>query len=325
LSIRQIGVMYAATAFTARLIAAMQSRVRPDDEDGAGRPAQRRSWSPRLLSALAAGAATAGLTHPASSLASTCHSVAGTTSFADGRYDAVDANGVPDSTGRAPDMTSVDLAISASCQLTIGATIQGHSSSPDSLTQGETIVFSLDVDGNRATGAPPTGADRQITTYGNTDAPDLSRLGTWTRGGFSYVDLPAPLAWGRETVSFTALGVTSTRTVRVTAAAVFIAGGTSWFDRAPGDDSAFAVRIAFAGAYPADTPWLDGPRARRACTVPDVRGMSAPRARRRLRAAGCRARFVVVLDRRRRRGTVIRTSPRAGRTTWSPVTVTIAA
>jgi hypothetical protein len=264
--------------------------------------------------------------HPASSFATTCQSVPGATSFADARYDAVDANGAHDPSSHAPDITSVEVEITGTCQLTVGAAIEGHSSPTDSLSDGETIVFSLSVDANRATGAPPAGADRQITTYGSTHAPDVSRLGTWTGGGFAYVDLPAPLPWGRQTLSFTGLGITTPTTMTITAVAAFVAAGSSWFDRAPGDDSAFAVRIAFASAYPAPSPWPDGPQPHRAaCTVPDVRGMAAWRARPRLRAAGCRARFVVAVDRRRRRGTVISTSPRAGRTTWATVTVRISA
>jgi hypothetical protein len=243
-------------------------------------------------------------------------------SFPDARYDAVNANGVPDPTVQAPDITSVDVAITAACQLSIGATIEGHSTSADSLSDGETLVFSLDVDGNRATGAPPAGADRQIATYGTADAFDASRLGVWTGGRFSYVDLPAPLPWGRETVPLAALGVTRPAMVRITAAAAFVVGSSSWFDRAPGDDSAFVERVAFAGGYPPRAPWPDRPQA---CTVPDVVGMPAWHARRRLRAAGCRARFVLVVDRRARRGRVIKTSPRAGRTTWATVTVRISA
>ena len=297
-------------------------RIGHDGKHRARRSKWRRSRSRRLLAGLAAGALAAGLAHPGSAFATTCRSVPAATSFGDGRYDAVNPNGVPDPTGRAPDITSVDVAITAACQLSIGAAVEGHSSPPDSLSDGETIVFALDVDGNRATGAPPTGADRQIATYGNTDASDVSRLGVWTVGGFSYVDLPAPLSWGRETVSLAALGVTAPATVRITAMAAFVAGSSSWFDRAPADDSAFVARIAFAGAHPAPAPWPPRPYA---CTVPDVLGMPAWRARRRLRAAGCRARFVVLPDRRAPRGRVIKTSPRAGRTTWATVTVRISA
>jgi hypothetical protein len=321
-SMRETRVMDPSSALTARLIATVHSRVGWPAEHGAGRRTRARRRSRRLVAGLAAGAVAAGLAHPGSTFATTCRSVPGATSFADGRYDAVNPNGVLDPTGHAPDITSVDVAITAACQLSIGATIEGHTSPADSLSDGEAIVFSLDVDANRATGAPPAGADRQITTYGNTGAPDVSRLGRWSGGGFSYVDLPAPLAWGRQTVSFAALGVTARSAVKITAAAVFVAGGTSWFDRAPEGDTAFAVPVVFAGAF----PWPDGPQRHRvACTVPDVRGMAAWHARRRLRAAGCRARFIVVLDRRRRRGTVISTSPRAGRTTWATVTVRIAA
>jgi hypothetical protein len=311
-----------SSPLAARLILALHVRSGHDGDHRAGSSTWPPRRSRRILAGLAAGAVAAGIAHPDSTFATTCRSVPGATSFADGRYDAVNPNGVPDPTGHAPDIASVDVAITAACQLSIGATIEGHSSPPDSLSDGETIVFAIDVDGNRATGAPPTGADRQIATYGITDASDVSRLGVWTVGGFSYVDLPAPMPWGRETVPLAALGVTTPTTVRITAAATFVVGSSSWFDRAPSDDSAFVERIALTGASPPRAPWPNRPQA---CTVPDVVGMSAWRARRRLRAAGCRARLVVVPDRRTRRGTVIKTSPRAGRTTWATVTVRISA
>jgi hypothetical protein len=266
-----------SSALSARLLTTLRVRDGRNAEHGARRAARARSRSRRLMAALAAGAVTAGLAHPGSSSASTCQSLPGTTSFADGRYDAVDANGVPDPTGQAPDITSVDVAVTASCQLIIGATVERHASPPYSLSEGETIGFLLDVDSNRATGAPPTGADRQIMTYGNADAPEMSRLGTWTGGGFSYVELPAPLPWGRQTVSFAALGIAAPRTVRITAIAGFVVGGTSWFESTPGDDSPFAVRIAFAGGYSPPSPWPEVPQAHRvACTVPEVRRRRAP-------------------------------------------------
>jgi hypothetical protein len=315
-------VMGPSSPLAARLIVALGLRIGETGERRAEKPTWPRWRARRLLAALAAGAVAAGLAHPDSPFATTCRSVPVATSFADGRYDAVNPDGVPDSSGRAPDITSVDVAVTAACELSIGASVEGHSSPPDSLSDGETIVFAIDVDGNRATGAPPAGADRQIATYGSTDAADVSRLGVWTVGGFSYVDLPAPLTWGRETVSLAALGVTSPATVMITAAAVFVVGSSSWFDRAPGDDSAFVVPVAVTGADPAGAPWPHRPQA---CTVPHVVGMSAWRARRRLRAAGCRARFVVVADRRTRRGRVVKTTPGAGRTTWATVTVRISA
>jgi hypothetical protein len=271
-----------------------------------------RSLSAAAL--LTAGVLLAGLGLPGPASAAACTSTPATARFADGLYDSVDASGAPDPAGSAPDIVSVEVDVAPTCQVTIGATLEGHATPADSLAHGETIVFSLDVDGNRATGAPPTGADRQIVTYGTDAGPDVSQLGTWTAGRFAYQDLPTASPWGRETLSLAALGITSSTRLEITAAGTFVVGAASWSDLAPAYETTFAVPIALDAALPSA-------HAPAGCKVPDVRGMPSRRARRRLRAAGCRTGDVAVASRCSHPGRVISTSPSAGRLAIAPVTV----
>jgi hypothetical protein len=264
---------------------------------------------------MAAGAVVAGFVLPGPASGAACTSTPATARFADGLHDSVDASGAPDPAG-APDIATVDVDVGPTCLLTIGATLAGHEASPDSLSAGETVVFSLDADGNRATGAPPSGADRQLVTYGVDAGPDVSRLGTWTAGRFGYQDLPAPSPWGRETLSLAALGITSSTRLEITAAGIFVVGASSWFDRAPAEETTFTVPITLDAAL---RPANAGAR----CKVPNVRGMPVPRARQRLRAAGCRARLVGVAGRCARPGRVISTSPPTGRIARAEVTVRV--
>jgi hypothetical protein len=273
-----------------------------------------RSLSAALL--LTAGALLSGPVLPGPASGADCTSTPATARFADGVHDSVDASGAADPAGSAPDIATVDVDVGPTCLMTIGATLAGDATPPDSLSYGATIVFSLDVDGSRATGAPPTGADRQIVTYGVDAAPDVSQLGTWTAGRFAYQDLPAASPWGRETLSLAALGITSSTRLEIAAAGNFVMGAASWFDHAPVDETTFAVPITVDAA-------LASAHAAAGCKVPDVRGMPAPRARRRLRAAGCRIGAVVGASRCARPGRVIRTSPRAGRMAPAEVTVRI--
>lgn len=252
-------------------------------------------------------------------------------SFADAANDEVDANGNADPLRYAPDIISVDVRVDARCNITVGATLGDHLTSPDSLFTGEIIAFLLDTDGNPGTGSG--GSDRALVTYGDRFGPDQTRVGSWTGNAFSFQDMPNPATpWGQQTVTLDALGITSPTTVSIrTFAELSLPDGTQGYDFAPDG----AVSVAFTGQPgPGGQPGADGQPgagsppatsdpARPACTVPRVRGMRVSQAKRKLAAAGCRARVARASSRKVRRGRVIKTSPRAGQSASARVTVTV--
>jgi hypothetical protein len=273
-------------------------------------------------------------------------------SFADRQDDGIDTQGNPDPRRYAPDIVAVDVVADASCNLSVGATLGDHPSSPGSLYAGEIMAFYLNTDGNRSTGlTSAAGADRVIVTYGDNFGPDYTRLGTFNGSGFSFADAPGrAYEWGGRTMTFESLGISSPATLEILAVGLFDEslvrlGSNTYYDFAPDDGvSAFQAPIQFSagpGPGPGPTPGPGpGPRPgptpgpgpgstpdpvqpERFCRVPRVERMQVARARRRLESAGCRYRVQRLASRRVRRGRVISTSPPAGRTTSRSVVLRI--
>jgi hypothetical protein len=279
----------------------------------------------RLAALVVAAAAMTG-SSPGTARAACASSTPAAQSFADDPFDG--------ELGLAPEITSVDVSLGAACDLVVLPRL-GDRSETAGLIIDEAVSTYIDVDGNPATGSPLWGgADRVVQVIGRNGADLPPALGSWTGTEFSFAaaaTLPVVGAGGfAATVDQLGAAGPATLGLRVTSSWVGLRDTYDDFAPAPGSPSfAFAVSFTTAAAPPAaaiapPAPAVSTAESRPRCTVPKVRRLPAPGARRKLDRAGCRSR-VVRVGSRLRSGLVVSTRPAAGAVTGRVVVVRVAA
>jgi hypothetical protein len=241
--------------------------------------------------------------------------------------------------GLAPEMAGVGISVGAACGVSFDPVITNR---PVDLIDGDGVGIYIDTDGNPATGSPTfNGADRVILTAGLT-GPDLPpALGVWNGITFAFSAAPflPPVGEAGGAASMDQLGIAAPGSIGVRAAAIWHGIGT-YADFAPEPFVApFTMPVSFstqpppapapvAAAAPAPAPAAAPQSAVLAtkktgsCRVPAVRGMTAAKARARLRTAGCRYTLRAVAS-KVREGRVISTSKAAGSRTSSTIVVKV--
>jgi hypothetical protein len=237
--------------------------------------------------------------------------------------------------GLAPEILSVVAATDGACRLAVQDVIAG-AVGPGDLIDGDAVGIYLDTDGNPATGSPLwDGADRVAITVGLT-GPDIGPgLGVWNGSTFDFASAPAVVPVGAAGFAATIdqLGMQAPAAVGIRTATLWTGVYDVYGDLAPeAFASPFRFAVAFSTAAPAPPPpRLPVPQPpvvappatpTTACTVPRLKRLRSASARRRLRNAGCRYRFVHVRS-RLAAGRVISTRPGAGRRTSGTVVVRI--
>jgi hypothetical protein len=257
---------------------------------------------------------------PATADAACTSSTPSTASFADSPADG-DA-------GLAPEIVAVGAATNAACGVGVQAVL-ADATSPGDLIEGDAVGIYLDTDGNPATGSPLwEGADRVAIIVGQA-GPDLGPgLGVWDGADFSFVGAPtlAPVGAGGFAATVDQLGMAAPASVGIRVGAIWEGVYDIYGDFAPEVfDPSFRFPLAFSTVAPSPPPppTATPPRTTRAaCTVPRVKRLRAAKARRRMRAAGCRSRVVRVRS-RIHAGRVVSTRPKAGRRTTKRVVIRV--
>jgi PASTA domain-containing protein len=234
--------------------------------------------------------------------------------------------------GLAPEILSVVATSDAACRITV-QDVLADAFGPGDLIDGDAVGIYLDTDGNPATGSALwEGADRVVIIVGRT-GPDLPPgLGVWDGATFSFAgatSLPAAGAGGFAATP-DQLGMTAPANVGIRTGTLWAGVFDTYFDFAPEPfASSFRFPVAFSTAAPPAPPPPPAPPvstppvARPAgCTVPRVKRLRSPTARRRLRNAGCRYRIVRVRS-RLGAGRVVSTTPAAGRRTTRTVVIRV--
>ena len=243
--------------------------------------------------------------------------------------------------GLAPEMAGVGITVGAACGVSFDPVITNR---PFDLIDGDGVGIYVDTDGNPATGSPTfNGADRVILTAGLT-GPDLPpALGVWNGVTFAFPPAPFVPRVGEAggAASMDQLGIAAPGNIGVRAVAIWSGIGT-YGDFAPEPLLApFTMPVSFSTqpppapvAVPVATPapapapvaapqaGVLGAKKSAACRVPAVRGMTAAKARARLRAAGCRYTVRAVAS-KVREGRVVSTSKGAGSRTSSTIVVKV--
>ena len=227
--------------------------------------------------------------------------------------------------GLAPELVSVVASTNATCRVAVQGVIAG-AALPGDLIEGDAVGIYLDTDGNPATGSPLwEGADRVAIVVGQA-GPDLGPgLGIWDGATFSFVGAPTLAALGAGGFAATPdqLGMTAPAALGIRVGAIWEGVFDIYGDFAPEAlDPSFRFPVAFSTAVPSPpttTPPITTPAG---CTVPNVKRLRTTKARRRVRAAGCRYRVVRVRS-RVRAGRVVSTRPKAGRHTTSKVVIRV--
>jgi hypothetical protein len=230
--------------------------------------------------------------------------------------------------GLAPEIVSVVASTNAACGVAVQGVIAG-AAAPGDLIEGDAVGIYLDTDGNPATGSPLwEGADRVAIVVGEA-GPDLGPgLGVWDGADFSFVGTPtlAPIGAGGFAATLDQLGMAAPAALGIRVGAIWEGVYDIYGDFAPEVfDPSFRFPVAFSTvapsppAPPTTTPPISSPTG---CTVPNVKRLRAAKARRRMRAAGCRFRVVRVRS-RVRAGRVLSTRPKAGRHTKKRVVIRV--
>jgi hypothetical protein len=288
----------------------------------------RPLWArPRLLGVAAALAgAVAAIASPASASAACYASTPSSAAYAD----PIDGD-----SGLAPEITTVRAGVDAACNYVVDPGVAGP------LIPGDAVFVYLDTDGNAATGSPLGGADVVVGTAGTASGPTPPIRGVWTGASFQFTD-PGPVGAGVGNGGFSAnvvaLGVAPGALTQMIVASIWSGTYDDYIDVAP-DAGRIALPVTYSTVAPAaSSPPVTAPvaaprkvtitpkrRQAAACTVPRTKGLTAARARTRLRAAGC-----TVADGTRRaysakvrRGRVVRTSVRAGARTKGSVRIIV--
>jgi PASTA domain len=221
---------------------------------------------------------------------------AGATCYSSSPNSASHPDSATDGEGLAPQILRLDVALDSSCGITVTPVIDAPL--PEGLADGETVGIFIDIDENAATGDPRSnGADRFIIVGGRAGPDYAPTLVSWNGVEFdtaSRLPLPAMgLAGFRSDLN--RLGVPSPVSIGIRAVSVLRintpVGEIIARDAAPDfSQPPFKFPVTFSTA--------------RSCVVPQVRGMTVKRAKKKLKQAGCRYRV-------RGKGRVVSTSPRA--------------
>jgi len=232
--------------------------------------------------------------------------------------------------GLAPEIVSVVAITDAACRVTVEDVLAG-AVVPGDLIDGDAVGIYLDTDGNPATGSPLwDGADRVAIIVGMA-GPDIGPgLGVWDGVTFSFAGTPPLAAVGAGGFAATPdqLGMAAPAAVGIRTATLWAGVYDTYADFAPEVfDPPFRFLVAFSTAVPSPPPpppatTLPPIKTTTTCTVPRLRRLSAGKARRRLRSAGCRYRVVRVRS-RLAAGRVVSSRPRAGRRTSRTVLVRV--
>jgi hypothetical protein len=229
--------------------------------------------------------------------------------------------------GLAPEIVSVVATTDAACRMTVQDVLAG-AAAPGDLIDGDAVGIYLDTDGNPATGSPLwEGADRVVIIVG-ASGPDIGPgLGIWDGATFSFAGTPPlpPAGPAGFAATLDQLGMAAPSAVGIRTAAIWTGVYDTYADFAPEVfDPSFRFPVGFSTAVPSPPPApttttparapAPAAKARDRCTVPHVKRLTAAKARRRLRSAGCRYRVVRVRS-RIAAGRVVATRPRAGRRT----------
>ncbi len=216
--------------------------------------------------------------------------------------------------GLAPEITTVGVSVDASCHLVVDPGIAAP------LADGDAVFVYIDADGDPATGAATLGgADVAIVTVGLPASVSPPLRGVWNGQTFVFDEsTPAGTAVGNGgfSASVDALPVASGTTTSIMLGSIRVTDDDVLFDFAP-DAGAIRLPVTWTAAAGAtkrtDLYTAQSPRAA-ACTVPHTRGMTAARARARVRAHGCTVGTVVqrAYSASVKRGRVIGTSMARG-------------
>ena len=195
--------------------------------------------------------------------------------------------------GLAPEITTVEVSVGASCHYVVDPGI----ATP--LADGDGVFAYIDTDGNPATGATQIGgADVAIVTVGlgTTVSPPLR--GVWDGQTFAFDETtPAGTSVGNGGFSarIDALGIASGATTNLRLGSLRVTQHDVLFDIAP-DAGAISLPVAWSATAPVtkrtDRYTAQAPAAA-ACAVARTKGMTVARARARVRAHGCSVGTVV--------------------------------
>ena len=212
--------------------------------------------------------------------------------------------------GLAPEITTVEGSVDASCHIVVDPGIAAP------LADGDGVFVYIDSDGNPATGAPALGgADVAIVTIGLPTSVSPPLRGVWNGDTFVFDETtPVGTAVGNGgfSASVDALPVASGTTTSLMLGSLRVTDDDVLFDFAP-DGGAITLPVTWsAAAAPTrrtDLYTAQAPGAA-ACTVPRTKGMTVGRARARVRVHGCRVGTVVqrAYSASVRRGRVVGTS-----------------
>jgi hypothetical protein len=281
-------------------------------------------------------AALALMVVPASSQAACYSSTPGSQAIADSVLDG--------DSGLAPELAGVAVSVGSHCGVTVDPLIVNR---PFDLIDGDGVGIYIDTDGNPATGSPTfDGADKVIITAGMT-GPDLPPgLGTWNGASFTFSPgaiLPHVGEAGAVT-TVDQLGIAAPGNIGVRVVATWRGIFNIYGDFAPEPLAApFTMPVAFSTQAPAVVPAAapvvapapapaatpvvapapaPGPAAKKACRVPSIKGMTAARARAKLKTAGCEYTLKAVTS-KTREGRVVSVSKPSGSKTSATLVVKV--
>lgn len=251
---------------------------------------------------------------PTSAAAACVNSQPASASMADNPYDS--------EAGLAPEVTALTVAINSSCGINFSFNIIGQ----PGLLSGDFVGWMLDTDNNRATGAA-------LGSYGADYAVGMGSAGIasvlrWTGTTWSTVALAARTSEYGVSTTLDTIGASFGVPIHVIGSASWessVTGdtfydwvpepGLPWFRIVPAANTSSptppAQPIQPAPTAPA-APTTPQPKAKR-CKVPNVRGLSLAKAKKKIRKANCRVGSVHTRKTKKRyAGKAYKTSPAKG-------------
>jgi hypothetical protein len=241
--------------------------------------------------------------------------------------------------GLAPEIAGAAAVTDSQCGIGMAPAITNR---PYGLGGGDASAVYIDTDGNSATGDPTfDGADKVVMTIGSDVTEYPPRVGSWNGSTMDFAAGPnlTPSQVGGFIASFDQLGIAAPATLGLRFITDWEGTYDTYFDFAPEAGAApFTFPVSFSTSAPPPppppaltpapappAPVTTAPTAApttgtTGCIVPRVKGMAALSAASKLSAAHCKFRFKRVKS-GTKKGRVVRTSPGAGRTTASTITV----